>query len=698
MMLDRLTVSALVKAVIVVMAACVVAGLSVSAWDSWDRLNMTSRMSAIADTSSSLFKAMHSLRTDRSTSFRLLNSDQPVDGAIDKYLRDIRDTEMPAMAAALGQLPMIDFAEQKTLVPELDRLSKKLTAEQKEFWDEVAKPKPSRRAALPKEYMETTAALLETLDKLSTGLAATVNHQDPAIDQLLAIKQIAWLLRNTAGEASLLISTGLAAGHAAPEVRLTYMKFSGGTEIAWNALELTASGMRLPPALSSAIAETKTAYFEPQYLALRDRLLTVLIAGEKPELTANQWSPITVGRLAAAVKVAEAALDAAKDHAMGQHSAARRSLVLQLVLLVAALALAFGSMMLVSRRVITPLHSIRDAMLKVASGDLMVDAGYVERHDEIGALAGALGTFKQQAVEKARIERQERERNAGTASRQQAIEAYIEEFDNQVRQTLIQLRDASNAMRTTSDGMAAVSGQTNASVEIAAKASDEASMNVQNVASAAEQLSASIGDISRQAAHAAGIASRAVSQARETDGTVQGLAVTANKIGEVVGLINDIASQTNLLALNATIEAARAGEAGRGFAVVAAEVKSLASQTAKATDDISEQIADIQKVAGEAIDAIKGIGTIIGEVNEVATAIAAAVEQQGAATQEITRSTQQAARGTKNVSDNIVGVSAGADAAGAAAQNVKTASETLGAQTQQLRGQVDDFLGKIRAA
>jgi methyl-accepting chemotaxis protein len=697
-MLDRLTVSALVKAVIVVMAACVVAGLSGTAWDSWGRLNMTSRMSVIADTSSNLFKAMHSLRTDRSTSTRLLNSDQPMDGEIEKYVRDLRGVEMPGMGTALVQLPTIDFAEQKTLVPELDRLFKTLTAEQKEFWDEMSKPKASRRPALPKEYMETTAALLETLDKLSGNLAAAVNHQDPVIDQLLAIKQIAWLLRNTAGEASLLISNGLAAGRIAPETRLTYMKFLGGSEIAWNALELTASGMQLPPTLSSAMAATKTAYFEPQYLALRDRLLTVLIAGEKPELTANQWSPLTVGRLAAAVKVAEAALDAAKDHALAQNSAARYSLISQLVLLVAALALAVGSMMIVSRRVIKPLHSIRDAMLKVAAGDLAVDAGYAERHDEIGALAGALGTFKQQAVEKVQIERQERERNAGAASRQQAIEGYIGEFESQVRQTLNQLGDASNAMRTTSDGMSAVSMKTNASVQVAAKASDEASMNVQSVASASEELSASIGDISRQAAHAAGIASRAVTQAKQTDGTVQGLAVTANKIGEVVGLINDIASQTNLLALNATIEAARAGEAGRGFAVVASEVKSLASQTAKATDDISEQIADIQKVAGEAIDAIKSIGAIIAEVNEVATAIAAAVEEQGAATQEITRSTQQAAQGTKNVSDNIVGVSAGADAAGAAAQNVKTASETLGAQTQQLRGQVDDFLGKIRAA
>src|SRR5947207_12686691 len=36
----------------------------------------------------------------------------------------------------------------------------------------------------------------------------------------------------------------------------------------------------------------------------------------------------------------------------------------------------------------SPLHSMRDAMLKVASGDLAVDTGHGRRRDEIGALAG----------------------------------------------------------------------------------------------------------------------------------------------------------------------------------------------------------------------------------------------------------------------------------------------------------------------
>jgi methyl-accepting chemotaxis protein len=592
----------------------------------------------------------------------------------------------------------MDFPRQQSLVPELDRLNTTLIAEQTEFWTEVAKPKAARRIALVKEYTDTEDKLLATLEELSAVLASSVKHQDAAIDQLLEIKQMAWLLRNTGGDAAQLVGNALNTGRLTPELQLTYTKLTGGTDAAWKALELATSGMQLPAALSAAMTAAKTAYFGEEIVGTRERIMTALAKGEKPEMTTAQWSPFSVGHLAAAVDVAQAALEAAKDHSAAQSSAAMHSLILQLSLLFAAIALTVGSMMAISRRVITPLHSIRDAMLKVASGDLAVETGYVERRDEIGALAGALETFKQQAAEKLRIEAQERERNASTTARQRAIEAYVGEFEGMVRQTLQQLGDASNAMRTTSSGLTAVSRQTNERVEVARKASGEASGSVESVAAASEELSASINDISQQAAHAAGIASRAVDQARQTDGTVQGLAKSANRIGEVVGLINTIAAQTNLLALNATIEAARAGEAGRGFAVVASEVKSLASQTAKATDEISEQIADIQKVAGEAIDAIKSIGSIIGEVNEVATAIAAAVQEQGAATQEITRSTQFAAQGTKNVSDNITGVKTDADAAAAAADNVKQASETLETQSQNLGSQVNDFLGKIRAA
>src|SRR5579872_3174543 len=148
LMLNRLTVSALLQTVILITSLWVVVGISIDAWEAWGRLRQTSRISVVADASANMFKAMHNLRTDRATTNRLLNSDQPVDSEIDKYLRNIRDAQMPALSTALGLLPSIEFAQRQALEPELDRLIKTLTGLQREFWDAMSQPKASRRPTL----------------------------------------------------------------------------------------------------------------------------------------------------------------------------------------------------------------------------------------------------------------------------------------------------------------------------------------------------------------------------------------------------------------------------------------------------------------------------------------------------------------------------------------------------------------------
>jgi len=138
-MLNRLTVSALLRAVILATSLWVVGSISLNAWNSWDRLQAASRISKVANASADLFKAMNNIRGDRSTTQRLLNSDQPIDSKTDSYLRGLRDGEMPAMASALEQLPAMEFPGQQTHVPEFDRLYQLLSAEAKEFWEQMAK-------------------------------------------------------------------------------------------------------------------------------------------------------------------------------------------------------------------------------------------------------------------------------------------------------------------------------------------------------------------------------------------------------------------------------------------------------------------------------------------------------------------------------------------------------------------------------
>ena len=380
-----------------------------------------------------------------------------------------------------------------------------------------------------------------------------------------------------------------------------------------------------------------------------------------------------------------------------------------------------------SRTLSGPIARMTSAMTRLSEGENNTPVPAKGRNDEIGDMAKALESFKQSVIEaeamaedRAKLERlqvAQREKAASekaeidlqlakksaddarmAAERADLLSAITAEFENTVNGVLQSFASAVSEMQSSAQTMSTTAEQTSQQSSAAAAASDEASSNVQTVAAAAEELSSSIAEITRQVDESAKIAREGVEDAEKANERIQGLAKSASKIGEVVDLINDIASQTNLLALNATIEAARAGEAGKGFAVVATEVKSLADQTAKATEEIGAQIADIQGSTNQAVEAIGSISDTIGKVDGISSAIAAAMEEQGASTNEIAGSVQSASAGTQEVSSNIAGVTQAATETGGAATGVLDATKELNAQADVLRGAVDEFLTKVKAA
>ncbi len=363
-----------------------------------------------------------------------------------------------------------------------------------------------------------------------------------------------------------------------------------------------------------------------------------------------------------------------------------------------ALLLGVALAFLIGRSITGPLTAMTAAMRRLAGGEKSVEIPARDGKDEIAEMATAVDVFKQNMLRADELALEQRAEQEKKEQRQRKIEGYIGAFDSTVQQALGALGSASNEMRSTAESMSATAEETSRQATAVAAASEQASTNVQTVASASEELSSSISEIGRQVEQSSSITKKAVDQAKTTSMTVDGLAKAAQRIGDVVKLIQDIASQTNLLALNATIEAARAGEAGKGFAVVASEVKTLANQTAKATEEISSQISEIQTATGETVSAIEAIGQTIAHVNEIASTIASAVQEQSAATQEIAGNVQQASKGTTEISQTIVGVTQAASETGAASSQVLSASTELSQQAEKLRGEVDSFLAKIRAA
>jgi len=98
--LDRLSANALLKSVISLLAIVLVVMLAGRAWESWRQLGVTQRMLVISEASGHAFKAMHSMRTDRSTTARTLNVDAVADADVLKYLKGFRDVEVPGMRTA----------------------------------------------------------------------------------------------------------------------------------------------------------------------------------------------------------------------------------------------------------------------------------------------------------------------------------------------------------------------------------------------------------------------------------------------------------------------------------------------------------------------------------------------------------------------------------------------------------------------
>lgn len=348
-------------------------------------------------------------------------------------------------------------------------------------------------------------------------------------------------------------------------------------------------------------------------------------------------------------------------------------------------------------RTMRPLRGMTNAIVRISDGDLNTQLDALNRGDEIGAIARALGVLKIRLAERAALEERQHVTETERLARQQGVDGAITLFRNEVGLALETFKSNAERMREASDGLARVAAEASQRAARAADNAHGASGNVESAAQAAEEMGAAIREVEFQVRRVRTEIVEAASASRDTAGSVQELDETARAIGEVVNLIRDIAAQTNLLALNATIEAARAGEAGRGFAVVAAEVKSLASQTADATDRIVAQVAAIQGATGQVVGAIHNIAERMNAIETFANSVATSIEQQAIATGEIASGVAMASSSALSVSSDLSVLADSVEETGRSAEQVRSAAGEVATQAHRLDSTVDQFLRSVAA-
>ena len=201
------------------------------------------------------------------------------------------------------------------------------------------------------------------------------------------------------------------------------------------------------------------------------------------------------------------------------------------------------------RKSLSPLQSLNQSVMQIAQQNYDVDLPDQTRKDEIGELSRSIEVLRNNALERLRLQDQNKLEQEERAKRQLAIEELIEGFRTSSSELLNNVASNMDNMRNAAKILASVAVETKDKATNSASASQEASGNVQTVATAAEELTASIEEIKRQVNETSSVVAQATKATQVTTETVEGLSHSAQKIGDVISLIQAIAEQTNLLAL-----------------------------------------------------------------------------------------------------------------------------------------------------
>ncbi len=312
------------------------------------------------------------------------------------------------------------------------------------------------------------------------------------------------------------------------------------------------------------------------------------------------------------------------------------------------LALFFWVILVLTRKIVTPINVAIEKVNQIADGDMTV-AIQSDSTDEVGRMLASL----QEMV--ARLSR---------------MVLFI---------------------RETSESIAIGSREISISAQQSAQGANQQASSTEEIAASITELSSQAKQVSESARNASDVSGRAQEDARggaelmeQMVTAMDEISGSSGNIAKIMKSIEEIAFQTNLLALNAAVEAARAGRYGRGFAVVAEEVTNLSKRSSKAAQESSDIIASsinsIRRGKEMAVRTLEAFKKIVKQVEEIAKI-----------TDEIALASAEQVKGTEQINAGVQQIDHATQQNAAISEQNASASEKLKEQANQLKEMVAIF-------